>query len=54
MSEKSIKELETEIQSWRKKLGYLVDKGKTWDAVPIALLINVLERDLKEQKEREK
>lgn len=53
MSEMTIKELESEIQSLRKELSYYVDKGKTWDAFPIALLIGALEHDLEKKKERE-
>jgi len=54
MTEKIIAELEAEIKTLRKKMKSLKEKGKVWDAIPIALLINVLERDLKEQEESEK
>lgn len=53
MTEKSIDELEAEIKILRKEMKSLKEKGKAWDALPIALLINVLERDLKKQKERD-
>jgi len=53
MSEKTIEELETEIQYYRKEMKSLKETGKMWDAFPIALLLDLLERDLKKLKERE-
>ena len=53
MSEDTIDELEAEIKTLRKEMKSLKEKGKAWDALPIALLISALERDLKKQKERD-
>ena len=54
MNEKTAVELEAEIETYRKEMKSLKDKGKNWEAFPIALLIDVLERDLQKRKEYEK
>jgi hypothetical protein len=54
MNEKTTVELEEEIETYCKEIKSLKDKGKNWEAFPIALLLDVLERDLQKRKEREK
>ena len=54
MSEKTAVELEAEIETYRKEMQSLKDKGKTWEAFSIALLIDVLERDLQKRKESDR
>ena len=50
MSEKSIEELEKEIKSLRENMKRVRANGDPWDVFPIPLLIDMLERDLKERK----
>ena len=51
MTAKSDEELEAEIKSLREDMRSMRSKGKTWDAFAVALLLDMLERDLKKRKE---
>ena len=50
MTAKSIEDLEKEIESLREDMKRMRAKGRDWDAFQIALLIDMLERDLKQRK----
>ena len=51
MTAKSDEELEAEIKSLREDMRRMRSKGKSWDAFAVALLLDMLERDLKKRKE---
>jgi len=51
MKAKSDEELEAEIKSLREDMRRMQSKGKSWDAFTVALLLDMLERDLKKRKE---
>jgi len=51
MNAKSDEELEAEIKSLREDMRRMRSKGKSWDAFTVALLLDMLERDLKKRKE---